>query len=352
MTNTIVYESAKILIVDDQPTNIDLVKRILQRAGYTEIRTTTQPRQAIPIFEEFQPDIILLDLHMPDMDGKELLQSISKLIPEHIFLPIIILTADITPKAKQEALLLGAHDFMSKPLDRVEVLLRIRNLLRSRFLNITVQQYNQRLEEKVTQRTHETQIAQSTLINCLNKATKYRDGLSGEHTNRVQELSSKLAIALGYSKKEADMIGEAASLHDIGKIGVPDNILFKSTGLTTHEFNILKKHTTIGKDIIANTHTPILQYAYNIIYTHHERWDGSGYPRGLKGEEIPLEGQIVSIVDIYDNLTHQHENNEVWSTERALVEITKKRGEWFSPEIVSAFLNVVMEVEDSSEKVR
>jgi putative two-component system response regulator len=350
LETTVIYESAKILIVDDQTTNIELLERILGRAGYKQIRTTTSPRQAIPIFQDYQPDIILLDLHMPDMDGRELLQLINPLIPKNVFLPIVILTADITAKAKREALLLGANDFLTKPLDSVEVLLRMRNLLHTRYLNQAVQQYNQMLEERVKQRTLELEMAQSAIIECLAKASEYRDDNTGEHARRVGEMSKKLALALGYNKDEAEMICHAASLHDLGKIGIPDQILLKPGSLTTEEFNVMQTHTTIGKEILSNAPFPLLQYARNIVHTHHERWDGTGYPQGLIGEEIPLEGQIVSIVDVYDALTHRRPYKSSWPVERALAEIVNQKGKQFNPKVVDAFIQIVEQVKDFAGK--
>jgi putative two-component system response regulator len=338
---SIVYGHAKILIVDDQPDNIDLLERILRRAGYTQLRSTTRPRQVISIFDEYQPDLILLDLHMPEMGGRELLQLLSSRIPKPSFLPIVILTADITAKAKREALLVGASDFLTKPVDSVEVLLRIRNLLQTRFLNLEVQQYNHSLEEKVKHRTRELELAQIEIIECLAKASEFRDYDTGEHTRRVGDMSAKLALALGYSQEEADMIALAAALHDIGKIGIPDEILLKPGGLSDEEFEIMKTHTSIGQQIISNIHFPILRYARSIALTHHEKWDGSGYPHGLKGNEIPLEGQIVSIADVYDALTHQRPYKTAWTSERALAEIKRQSNKQFNPELVDIFVDII-----------
>jgi len=347
LENSVVYKRAKILIVDDKSDNIELLERILRRAGYTQIRTTTRPKQVIAIFHEYQPDIILLDLHMPDMDGLELLQLLSPIVPKSSFLPIVILTADITVRAKQEAFLLGAKDFLTKPLDRVEVLLRIRNLLQTRFLTLEVQENNHLLEEKVRHRTHELELAQIAIIECLAKASEFRDDDTGEHTKRVGDIVAKLARALGYSLEEARMIGLAASLHDIGKIGTPDGILLKSGELTSQEFDIIKSHTLIGKEILSNGHFPILEFAQTIALTHHEKWDGTGYPSGLKGDEIPFVGQIVSIADVYDALTHKRPYKSAWTSEKALEEIEKQSGKQFNPKIVRAFLdgNVIHDVD-------
>lgn len=341
MESPVVYEHAKILIVDDQPSNIDLLVRILQRDGYANFKTTTHPKMALSIFLEYQPDIILLDIHMPEMDGRELLQIISQLIPKTSFLPILILSADISAQAKREALLLGAKDFITKPLDSVEVLLRIRNLLQTRFLHKEVQEYNQLLEEKVKYRTNELELAQVAIIECLANASEYRDDSTGEHTKRVGLISGKIATTLGYDADKAEMIALAASLHDIGKIGIPDEILLKPSSLSLNEFEIMKTHTTIGKGILSNIHFPILVYAQSIALTHHERWDGTGYPNGLKGDEIPLEGQIVSIADVYDALTHQRPYKVAWTKDRAMKEIQHQSNKQFNPKLVEAFNSTI-----------
>jgi putative two-component system response regulator len=340
----IAYAHAKILIVDDHLDNIELLERILRRSGYTQFRTTTNPQQAIPIFHEFQPDLILLDLHMPEMDGLELLHAFTRLIPRSSLLPILILTADISPQAKREALLSGAKDFLTKPFDTTEVLLRIRNLLQTRFLHLEVQLHNQLLEDKVKKRTSELEQAQIAIIECLAKASEFRDDATGEHTKRVGEISARLAGTLGFSKEQAEMIGLAATLHDIGKIGISDQILLKPDLLNRQEHETMKLHTTIGKEIISNTHFPVLFLAQSIALTHHERWDGTGYPNRLKGEEIPLAGQIVAIADVFDALTHQRPYKEAWTKEQAMVEISKQIGKQFSPKIVDAFITVMKDV--------
>jgi putative two-component system response regulator len=226
-----IYAHAKILIVDDQSDNIELLERILRRAGYTRFRTTTSPRQVIPIFHQYEPDIILLDLHMAEMNGLELLQALNPLIPAASIVPILMLSADISPQAKHDALQSGAKDFLTKPFDTIEVLLRIRNLLQTRFLNLEVQMHNQILEDKVNSRTRELELAQVAIIECLAKACEFRDDATGEHTKRVGEMSATLARALGFTEQESDMIGLAATLHDIGKIGISDDILLKTEPL-------------------------------------------------------------------------------------------------------------------------
>lgn len=337
-----IFKDAKFLIVDDQIQNIELLERILKRAGYQNIISTMDPMNFLDLYHQHQPDIILLDLHMPKLDGFELLSALNNLITEDEYVPILVLTADTTSQSKRKALSEGAKDFISKPLDRYEVLLRINNLLETRRLHLKIHSHNQNLERKVSERTNKLEKAQYELLACMAKATEYRDDDTGEHTKRVGELSARLAIDLGMDSVEAEMIRLAAPLHDVGKIGVSDTILLKPGRLTKDEFNTMKSHTLIGGEILSDSQFHVLEMAKSISLTHHECWDGSGYPYGLFQNQIPIEGQIVSIVDMFDALTHERPYKPAWSTEEAIDEIVNLRGKKFKPELVDAFKNLIM----------
>lgn len=332
---------AKFLIVDDQMHNIELIERILNRNGYNRMRSTTDSKRFLSLFQEYNPDIIILDLHMPDFDGFELLKALSGIIPPDEYLPILVLTADITSEAKHTALSLGAKDFLNKPLDRSEVLLRIKNLLETRFLHLKLQDQNSNLEQKVAERTENLEKARVEIFECLAKAAEYRDDNSGEHAQRVGELAANLAEKMGLGPDEVDVLRLAAPLHDVGKIGISDTILLKPGSLTEDEFNIMKKHTIIGKEILSKSKTPVFHIAEKIAAYHHESWDGSGYPYGLKGSDIPLEGQIVSVVDVFDALTHQRPYKQAWTVEEAVTEIKRLKGSKFNPELVDKFLQII-----------
>ncbi|NEW07434.1 response regulator [Paenibacillus sp. SYP-B3998] len=334
-------KSANFLLVDDQAYNISLLDRILRRAGFSNIHATTDPKQLNDLFDEVKPDLILLDLHMPEMDGFEALKLLKSRVHEGNYLPILVLTADVTQEAKKEALHLGAHDFLTKPLDKTEVVLRINNLLKTRFYHLQLQNHNQRLEQQVQERMLELEQAKMEILQLLGRTSEFRDDQTGQHTQRVGRMAKEIADALGLPFKEVRLIERATPLHDLGKIGIPDDILLKPGRFTPEEFEHMKTHTTIGASILEGSLFPVLQLARTIALSHHEKWDGTGYPQGLKGEEIPLAGRIVAIADFYDALTHERPYKQAWSQEEALTEILKQRGIHFDPKVVDAFISTL-----------
>ncbi|MGG1663365.1 HD domain-containing phosphohydrolase [Brevibacillus sp. NRS-1366] len=334
---------AKILIVDDQEYNISLLERILGRAGFTRLYSTMDPLQIEHLLMEVDPDIVLLDLHMPGMDGLQALKLIREQTKTDGYLPVLMLTADHTSEAKQQGLQAGANDFLTKPFDRTEVVLRINNLLKTRYLHNQLQQYNNTLEERVRQRTEDLQKAKLEILQLLGRASEYRDDMTGRHTQRVGRLSGLIAERLGLAEQEVDMIRMAAPLHDIGKIGVPDDILLKPGRFEPHEFERMKSHTKIGSNILEGSSFALLKLAGIIAQSHHEKWDGSGYPQGLKGEAIPLAARIVALADFYDALTHERPYKRAWTPEETLAEVEKQRGKHFDPQIVDAFIQLIRE---------
>jgi len=331
---------ARILIVDDQPSQIEVLVRTLERQGYGNLRSTTDPRQALRLFTEFQPDLILLDLLMPQLDGVAVIELIRPHIPVDTYLPILVLTADSEPEAVRRALAAGAKDFLTKPFDLTEVLLRIRNLLETRLLYRQLEDISERLEEKVSVRTKELQDSRKETLERLAMTAERRDYHTGEHVRRVGSLSALVAQALELPRSHVELIGEVAPLHDLGKIGIPDAILLKPGKLTPEEFEHMKTHSTIGGEILAGGSSPVLQMAAEIALCHHERWDGTGYPGGLPGEQIPLSARIVAIADVFDALTHERPYKEPWPVERAIEEIASQRERHFDPLVVEAFLTV------------
>lgn len=338
-----IQQNAKILIVDDDLSNVLLLEQVLKRAGYNQLKGISNSLDVLPLYATFEPDLLLLDLHMPQLSGFTILEQLQQLIPPNSYFPILVLTADVTRQTKQRALRLGAKDYVTKPIDRIEVLLRIRNLLETRFLHLQLQQQNQLLEEKVMERTQELEDAKLELLERLALAAEYRDYETGQHTQRVGHTSALLAERLGLAAREVEFIRQAAPLHDVGKIGISDTILLKAGKLTKPEFEQIKTHTIIGSRILAGSRFPILQIGEQIALTHHERWDGSGYPNGLKGQEIPLVGRIVAVADVLDALTHERPYKRAWSLQEAIAEITRQRGKQFDPHVVDAFLELVWE---------
>jgi putative two-component system response regulator len=331
---------AHILIVDDQRPNVRLLERLLQQAGYAAAQGTSDPRQVAELFNELQPDLMLLDLHMPHMDGFAVMEALSPRIPAGSYFPILVVTADITPEAKRRALSAGARDFLSKPFDTTEVLLRIKNLLETRFLHLQLQNQNQALEAKVRERTRELEQAQIEILQRLAQAAEFRDDDTGQHTQRVGQLAALLARDLGLPKQQIELIRLAAPLHDLGKIGIPDHILLKPGRFSGAEYEHMKAHATIGARILSGGRYPLLRMAEEIAYAHHERWDGSGYPQGLAGEAIPLTGRIVAVADTFDALTHERPYKYAWPIAEALDEIARQGGNKFDPRVVAALMRL------------
>ena len=339
MTASRTFKNARILIVDDEPSNVDVLRRMLERAGFHRLETTTEPRDAASMYVRLRPDLILLDLHMPHMDGLAVMDRLNE-IAEASYLPILMLTGAILPEARREALSRGAKDFVNKPFDSDEVLLRIRTLLETRFLYLQIQSHNQMLEAKVRERTRELEAAQIEIIERLARAAEFRDDNTGQHTERVGQMAALIARQLGLPDAQVALIRRAAPLHDVGKIGVPDSILLKLGRLTDDEFAIVRTHTSIGARILSGSRFPILRLAEEIAFNHHERWDGEGYA-GISRDAIPLAGRIVAVADVFDALTQKRPYKSAWPVDEAIAEIDRQRGRQFDPALVDSFLRVI-----------
>lgn len=340
MINEAVIQSAKILVVDDERTNVRLIERILQRSNYVNIKSITDPRQAMEAFLELQPDLVILDLFMPHIDGYTLMAQLCEAIPENTYLPILVLTADASTQAKQRALSAGAKDFLTKPLNAVEVILRIKNLLKTRLLYLQIQRQNDVLEKRVRERTRDLEDAQVEVLKRLARAAEFRDDNTGHHAHYIGVLASQIAQILGMPADQVELIRLTAPLHDLGKIGIPDKILLKATPLTPEEFEQVKSHTTIGARILMGSHFAVLQMAEEIALTHHERWDGNGYPLRLQGEHIPLTGRIVAVADTFDTLTRTRPGKRALKSSEAIEIILRESGRAFDPNVVKAFLEI------------
>jgi putative two-component system response regulator len=336
-------QSGRVLIVDDEVPNVLLLERTLQQAGFTKLRSTTDPSAVLSIFAEFQPDILLLDLHMPGLTGFEVMEQLRGVIGKNTYFPILVLTSNPMAMIKQQALVYGAKDFLTKPFDVMEVQLRIKNLLETRFLHLQLEDQNQTLEVKVRKRTRDLENAQVEILQRLSLAAEFRDDATGKHTQRVGRVSALLARALGLSDELVKLIRLAAPLHDLGKVGIADAILLKPAGLTPEEFLVMTSHTTMGGRILAGSQSPLLQLAERIALTHHECWAGGGYPLGSRGEEIPLEGRIVSVADVFDALTHKRSYKIAWAAGDAAAEVERLGGSKFDPRVVAVFLQLFRE---------
>ncbi len=334
-------QACRILVVDDESANVRVLERLLARAGYREVRGITDPRGFMEVFLEFKPDLLLLDLRMPWMDGFEIMESLEgQLLPDEYF-PILVLTGDLSPDVRERALSIGARDFVTKPFDTTEALLRIKNLLEARVLHLQLRDYNQRLEERVEARTRDLAEAQVEILHRLALAAEYRDDLTGRHAERVGLLSALIGTELGMPREEIQLLRRAATLHDVGKIGVSDSILMKPGPLTDSEYRRMQLHTEIGEKILSGSRFPLLKMAGEIATSHHEWWNGNGYGRGLAGEAIPLTGRIVAVADVFDSLTHERPYKVAFSKESAFELIREGTGIQFDPGVVEAFFALV-----------
>ena len=336
------HPDARILVVDDEKPNVLLLERILAEAEYTNVRFTTNSGAVRDLVEEFRPDLILLDLHMPGMDGFAVMDQLKATFDPAANPPVLVLTADITREVKHRALVAGAHDFLTKPLDMEEVLLRIGNILNIRFLERALREEKAHLEERVLERTKELDDAQMETFERLALAAEFRDDDTGEHTRRVGSSAALIATELGLPSGDIDMLRRAAALHDVGKIGVPDRILLAPRALTAEEFDVVKKHTEIGARLLSGSRSPVLAMAEQVAWSHHERWNGEGYA-GLSGEDIPLVGRITTVADVFDALTHVRPYKEAWPVDQAMEEMRKQREKQFDPDALDAFLRIVEE---------
>ncbi|WP_245971466.1 HD domain-containing phosphohydrolase [Calidithermus terrae] len=333
-------EPMTILLIDDEPANVVFLERLLRKDEGLHLISTQDPREVTGLYLRHHPDLVLLDLHMPHLDGFEVLEQLQRLDRGNDLVPKVVLTADATPEARHRALSLGAKDFLTKPLDALEVLLRVKNHLETRRLHRALQGENSLLSEIVRDRTQELEAARLEVLDRLARAAEYRDDETGEHVKRVAANAARLAEALGLDFNTVDVIRHTAPLHDVGKIGISDLILKKPGKLTPEEFEVVKTHTVIGAGLLAGGRTEMLQVAERIARSHHERWDGSGYPDGLAGEAIPLEARIVSVVDVFDALTSKRPYKRAWTVEEALAEIAAQAGRQFDPRIVEALLRI------------
>ena len=369
MTESIVIRKtntdAKIMIVDDERLNIMTFRQHLKGEGYKNFVTTERSSEALMLVRTEQPDILLLDIHMPEISGLDILRVMG-LDPVLQHIPVLILTAATDPKVRKKALDLGASDFLAKPIDPSELIPRVRNaiLLKKHF--DMVANDAARLEQQVEHRTRQLEATRQQLILSLARAAEHRDNDTGNHVIRVGRYAAIIASAMGYPTNKLQMLEQAAQLHDVGKIGIPDSILFKPGKLEPDQYDMMKRHCCIGKQIIEpisekdwqvlKTHTrkgenllhmrssPLLMLAARIAQTHHEKWDGSGYPLGLSGEDIPLEGRMVAVADVFDALSSERPYKKAFPREKCFEILEEGRGKHFDPQVLDAFFSKSQEI--------
>jgi len=332
--------NAKILIVDDHPANLLLLEKLLVISGFHNIKTTTDSRETLELYTKFKPDLLLLDFRMPYLDGFQVMEQLNS-YKEDDYLPIVMITAQDDREHRLKALKTGAKDFIVKPFDHAEVIMRIRNNLEIRLLYNEVRLHNHQLEEKVQDRIKEFQELQIELIQRLVLAAEFRDSETGNHIVRMSMYTYELGKVVGLPEKECKLLLYASMMHDIGKIGIPDNILLKPGKLIPKEWEIMKTHAYKGAQILKGSSSEIIKMAEQIALTHHEKWDGSGYPQGLKGEEIPLVGRITAICDVFDALISERPYKQAWPKEMVISEMERGSGIHFDPFLVKAFFEIL-----------
>lgn len=342
MKNKLNLSQAKILIVDDQPGNVLLLSKLLLAEGFVNLLKVTDSREVEALYLRERPDIVLLDLNMPHLDGFQIMARLSEIDEDRA--PILVLTAQMDMETRLRALQSGARDFVSKPFDRHEVIARIRNQLEVHFLYRQVSQQKENLEQLVAERTRELVETRLEIVQRLGRACEFRDNETGAHIERMSRYSHLLALKAGLSAEQADLLLNASPMHDVGKIGIPDAILHKPGKLTPEEFDVIKKHPTIGAHILAGGDSPLMKMAEMVCDTHHEKWDGSGYPRGLKGEAIPIEGRIVAIADVFDALTAIRPYKKAWDVNEAADFILQGASTHFDPSLATLFHQALPEM--------
>lgn len=328
---------ACIFIVDDEPGNLKLLDKMLASQGYRQRVLIQDPREVLPGYQETRPDLILLDINMPHLDGYQVMEQLNAL-EDPLLPPIIILTAQHGQDYLLRALESGARDFVGKPFDRNELLMRVRNLLDAQLAHRLLHEQKDVLESMVRERTralHETRLQ---VVQRLGRAAEYRDEETGNHVMRMSHICEHVARVIGWDEERCDLILNASPMHDIGKIGIPDDILLKPGRFEPHEWEVMKTHATIGGKLLEGDDSDLLSMAREIALTHHEKWDGSGYPNGLSGENIPVAGRIAALADVFDALTSERPYKNAWTVEEAVELIKENTGKHFDPALVEVFL--------------
>ena len=329
----------KVLAVDDEAANLMLLHEILQ-SDYDVIFAKNGQDALKRVMQK--PDLIILDIMMPGMDGHEVCQRL-KADPENKHIPVIFLTAKITVKDEIKGFKLGATDYITKPISPPILLKRVETQL-------AIYDQQRILEKRVQERTVELMSTRLEVIQRLGKAAEFKDNETGMHVIRMSHYSRLLAQAAGVNGKDTDLIFNAAPMHDIGKIGIPDSILSKPGRLSSKEWKTMQTHPRIGAKIIGKNNSSLLTLARTIALTHHERWDGSGYPQGLEGKDIPFESRIVAIADVFDATSSVRPYKKAWPIEKAFDRINKKAGRHFDPNLVSAFMSIIPDVKEIFKK--
>ncbi len=325
----------RILIVDDEPTNVRLLLQMLASEGYDAVVGITDPREVLANVAQQGTELVLLDLNMPHLDGFQVMEQLRALEQPPT---ILVLTAQTDPERRLRALRGGARDFLTKPFDMAELMARVKNLLEVHQYQIFLGEQNRLLQGQVRESRQELHDTRMEIIQRLGRAAEFRDNETGLHIIRMSRYSQLLGRQAGMDEAEADLLLHASPMHDIGKIGIPDRVLLKPGKLDADEWTLMKTHARIGADLLDGHPAPLLRLARDIALTHHEKWDGSGYPAGLAGEDIPLVGRIVAVADVFDALTSSRPYKRAWPVEQAVAFMQEQRGRHFDADLVDRFV--------------
>lgn len=347
----------RILVVDDEIAIGRALERIFLRADIDEVVVETDSQMALRRQDARDFDAILLDLHMPVVTGFELMDVFTGQMGEETYAPILVLTGDHRVDVRERALESGAKDFVQKPFEPTEVVARVRNIMDTARMHRRLRSFNEILAARVREQTADLLAAKLEVLERLARAGEYRDDMTGKHAQRVGTLSGLIAREMGLPAETVTDIERAAPLHDIGKIGISDTILLKEDSLTDTELETIRRHTIIGGAILSGSEFSLLQTAERIALTHHEHWNGEGYPDGLSGGDIPVEGQITAVADAFDSLTNDRPYRRASSHEKAMAEIIRWRGRQFAPDAVDALghlyeMGILDEIEERTNRRR
>ncbi len=335
----------RIVIVDDSDINLTLLSALVRRLGDCEPLLFQESPKGLAWCAENLPDLIVVDYMMPDLDGIEFVSRLRRMEGRED-VPILMITANDDKEVRYESLQKGATDFLNKPVDRVEFSARVRNMLALGASRKKLADKAAWLADEVRKATAATHAREQELLFRMSRAAEFRDPETGAHIQRMAHYSRLIARRLGFSSDEQDLILQAAPMHDVGKIGIPDYILLKPGRLTPEEYDAMKRHTVIGHELLSGSEFKVFQTASVIAVAHHEKFDGSGYPYGLYGEDIPLLGRIVAVADVFDALTSVRPYKDAWPLEKAEAYLRESRGTHFDPACLDAFFAARDEVLD------
>ena len=333
----------RVAIIDDSDINLTLLKALVNKLGNCQPFLFQEPFKGLAWCSENLPDLIIVDYMMPELDGMELITRLRK-VPGREEVPVLMITANDDKDVRYEALQIGATDFLTKPVDRIEFSARVRNMLALGASRRHLADRAAWLAEEVKKATAAIHEREQELLFRLSRAAEFRDPETGAHIQRMAHYSRLIAVALGLSLDDQELILQAAPMHDVGKIGIPDAILLKPGKLTYEEFELMKKHAALGFELLKGSESSVLQAAASIAISHHEKFDGSGYPYGILGEAIPLFGRIVAVADVFDALTSERPYKKAWELDRAVALLREGSGQHFDARCVDAFISCWDEV--------